>query len=208
MPERATAAEWLVAVRDQERRGELLSAFDLAERGLTEHPADLGLKHRAVLALARTGATHEAARRFAEYRLDDVPDEDVSALRARLAKDFALGASGGERTRLAAAAAEDYEAIFTRTGGYYPAINAATLWLLAGFAARSCALAKTVLWQLDSESTESYYKAATQAEAHLILGDPSAAAIALARAAELLQGDWGAAATTRRQLRIVCEALD
>src|SRR6516164_4511052 len=58
---------WLDAVRREERRGELLAAFDLAERGLSEHPDDTALKHRAVLALARAGATEEAARRFAEY---------------------------------------------------------------------------------------------------------------------------------------------
>src|SRR5579862_8772354 len=81
---------WLEAVRREERRGELLSAFDLAEGGLAEHPDDLSLKHRAVLALARSGATEEAARRFAEYGLGGVEDEDVAALRARIAKDYAL----------------------------------------------------------------------------------------------------------------------
>jgi hypothetical protein len=49
--------EWLEAVREEERRGELLAAFDLAERGLTDYPGDVRLKHRAVLALARAGAT-------------------------------------------------------------------------------------------------------------------------------------------------------
>jgi len=32
------ADEWLEAVLRSERRGELLTAFDLAERGLVEHP--------------------------------------------------------------------------------------------------------------------------------------------------------------------------
>ena len=60
--ERKSPDWWLEAVLDQERRGELLAAFDLAERGLSEYPDDVRLKHRAVLALARTGATAEAAR--------------------------------------------------------------------------------------------------------------------------------------------------
>jgi hypothetical protein len=77
-PRSATA--WLDAVRAEERRGELLAAVDLAERGLGQHPGDVGLEHRAVLALARTGATEEATRRFEEYGLDGVVDEDVSAL--------------------------------------------------------------------------------------------------------------------------------
>jgi hypothetical protein len=63
-PELRTAAEWLGAVRNAEHRGELLTAFDLAERGLARHPDDISLKHRAVLALARAGSTEEASRRF------------------------------------------------------------------------------------------------------------------------------------------------
>jgi hypothetical protein len=56
-PASTSPEQWLAAVREAERRGELLSAFDLAERGLAEYPEDIWLKHRAVLALAsrRTG---------------------------------------------------------------------------------------------------------------------------------------------------------
>ena len=105
-----TAAWWLEEVRREERRGELLTAFDLAERGLAEHPDDIGLKHRAVLVLARAGATEEAARHFEVYGLGGFAndDEDVAALRARIAKDVALGSDGPARTREAARAAELY----------------------------------------------------------------------------------------------------
>jgi len=65
-PPYACAEAWLATVRDAERRGELLSAFDLAARGLEEHPGDVSLRYRAVLALARTGSTAQAARRFEE----------------------------------------------------------------------------------------------------------------------------------------------
>src|SRR5690348_16087033 len=119
---------WLEAVIEQERRGELLAAFDLAEHGLAENPGQEKLEHRAVLALARAGASAEAARRFDEYQLHRSDDEDVAALGARIAKDVALAAEGSERRTLAARAAELYGAIHARTGGYYPAVNAATLW--------------------------------------------------------------------------------
>ena len=167
------------AVRHEERRGELLMAFDLAERGLVEHPDDLSLKHRAVLALARAGATGEAARRFAQYGLDRIDDEDVAALGARIAKDFALRERGGARRRRSAAAAERYAAVFERTGGYYPAINAATLWLFAGDRVRSRKLAETVLGLLAAGGDDGYYAVATEAEARLLLGDEAAAQAAL-----------------------------
>ena len=196
---------WLDAVRREERRGELLAAFDLAERGLDDHPDDLALKHRAVLALARTGATEEAARRFAEYGLADIPDEDIAALRARIAKDIALATSGAERRRLAAHAAELYGAIAARTGGFYTAINSATLWLIAGDAERARGLAASVLEMLARSGEQSYYAAATRGEAHLLLGDLAAAREALEDAAARHGDDYGALATTRRQLRTICE---
>ncbi|HTD50308.1 MAG TPA: hypothetical protein VK771_06910, partial [Acidimicrobiia bacterium] len=70
---------WLSSVVDAERRGELLLAFDLVERALIEYPGDVELQFRAVLALARSGSTGEAARRFDEYGLGAVTDEDTQA---------------------------------------------------------------------------------------------------------------------------------
>ena len=174
-----TAEEWLDAVKDAERRGELLLAVDLAERGLAEHPGDLWLSHRAVLAMARSGSTAEAARRFSEYGLDRVEEEDIAALGARIAKDEALSTDGALRREQAAQAAESYRTIFLRTGGYYPAINAATLSLIAGESERARALAGEVLELIAHTDEDSYYSAATEAEAHLVLGDESAAAGAL-----------------------------
>ncbi len=205
MAERS-AAEWAEAVRDAERRGELLTAFDLAERALDEHPDDLWLKHRAVLALARAGSTDEAARRFREYGLEGVDAEDVAALRARIVKDIALAADGAERREAAARSAELYAAIHERTGGWYPAVNAATLSLVAGDPERAERFARAALDALAERGEDSYYAAATEAEAELVLGRPGAAAEAIARAVELNDGDYGALSTTRRQLRLVCEA--
>ena len=201
----ARSAEWwLQAVRREERRGELLTAFDLAERGLAEHPGDLWLEHRAVLALARAGATEQAAERLRRAGLDRRGEEDIAALRARIAKDVALAAEAEQRARGATDAAELYRQIFIRTGGYYPAINAATLSLVAGDGQTARALAREVLALLAASPEDSYYALATEGEAHLLLGDADAARDALTRAVARLGGDHGAMATTRRQLRIVC----
>lgn len=206
--ERHPAAWWLDAVRREERRGELLSAFDLAERALEEHPDDVALKHRAVLALARAGATEEAARRFDHYGLAETSDEEVAALRARIAKDIALDCTGDERRRRARFAAELYGAVFERTGGYYPAINAATLWLIGGDSGRARRLAEIALGVLGRSEDRSYWAVATEAEAHLLLGEEAAASRALDRAAALHDRDYAALATTRRQLRLICELTD
>ena len=196
--------EWLTAVREAERRGELLEAFDIAERALAEHPGDVALEHRAVLALARAGSTEEAARRFVAYGLTEIDDEDVAALRARIAKDIALAANGEAGRERARRSAELYAAIFDRTGGHYPGVNAATMSLLAGDAVAARRLARKAL---ESAAGDSYYEAASRAEALLLLGDEDGAATALEQAAALHDGDYGALAATRRQLGILCRAI-
>jgi hypothetical protein len=190
-----SAEAWLDAVRDAERRGELLSAFDLAERGLEEHPDEVALRYHAVLSLARTGSTFQAARRFIELGLSSVDTEDVAALAARIQKDEALAATGAERQRLASRAATAYRDIRDRTHGYFPAINDEV-------AAR--ALASDALDRVETSDDTSYFAIATEAEARLILGDEDGAAAALERAAAAHAGDFGALSTTRRQLRLVC----
>ncbi len=199
-----TAEAWLADVRDAERRGELLAAFDLAERGLEEYPGDMALRYHAVLALARTGSTAQAARRFTELDLASVDTEDVAALEARIGKDVALAATGDERRRLAVQTAGAYRDIRDRTDGYFPAINAATLTLVAGDVAGAQALARDALALVAASNEGSYFAAATEAEASLLLGDYAAARAALARAATLHGGDFGALSTTRRQLRMIC----
>jgi hypothetical protein len=199
-----TADGWLGAVRDAERRGELLLAFDLAGRGLEEYPGDVELRYRAVLALARAGSTGQAARRFEELDLSSVDTEDVAALEARIHKDEALAATGDERRRLAANAARTYQVIRDRTHGYFPAINAATLTLVAGDVSSARILARDVLELVAASGEASYFAAATEAEAFLLLGDENGARTALERAARRHEGDYGALSTTRRQLRMIC----
>jgi class 3 adenylate cyclase len=198
-------SEWLEAVVDAERRAELLSACDIADRGLDEHPGDIPLQHRAVLALARAGSTEQAARRFEHYGLSGVESEDVRALEARIAKDIALAADDEERRLHAAQSAGLYEEIIDDTDGYYPGINAATLRLVSGDLDGARRLARQVLEIVLGRHDEGYYGAATEAEAHLLLDDVPRAGAALTRAATLHGGDYGAVATTRRQLRLVCE---
>jgi class 3 adenylate cyclase len=197
---------WLSSVLDAERRGELLLAFDLVERALVEFPGDVELQYRAVLALARSGSTAEAARRFEEYELGAVGDEDTGALSARIKKDAALAAEGELRRQLALEAAHEYRTIFEQTGGYYPAVNAATLSFLAGDRDAAAALATEALRSVADSEDDSYYALATEAEAHLLTPDLERAKAALERAAGVIGGDFGALATTRRQLRMICQA--
>jgi class 3 adenylate cyclase/tetratricopeptide (TPR) repeat protein len=199
-------AEWVAEVSAAERKGELLEALDLADQALGEHPDDPWLQHRAVLLLARAGSSGEARRRFHEYGLAARRDEEAASLAARLEKDRALAEHGPQRRALAQAAAAAYRRVFNATGGYFPGINAATLSLLAGDADSAHALAQQVLTVLPSDE-HSYWAEATRAEALLLLGRIDDAEDALRTAIGRPGADVAAVASTRRQLRILCNEL-
>jgi class 3 adenylate cyclase len=154
--------------------------------------------------LARAGSTAQARQRFVEFDLAAVDSEDTAALEARLAKDMALGATGDVRTRLAGEASLAYQRIRDHTGGYFPAINAATLALVADDATGARVLAEDALALVGTSGEVGYYAAATEAEALLLMGDVTGSRLALERAATLYGDDFGALATTRRQLRLIC----
>src|SRR5580658_8332681 len=113
-------AQWREETRVAMSRGELLQAYDLADRGRADYPDDPLLKYRAVLALARAGATQQARARYDKFQLGQVVSDDPSfsvdlaSLDARIAKNEALEASGPERERLLGEAAARYEAVFRR----------------------------------------------------------------------------------------------
>jgi hypothetical protein len=172
-----TGADAIAELRALIARGEYLTAYDRAMLALETFPEDLEIHHLAVLALVRSGATATALAQI-DARLDvraadavGVPAqllEDIAALRARISKDHALATLTPER---AATAAEAYEAVFERFHRSYSCINAATLWLLAGDAARSRLLAEQTLAITRAETpgatVDAYWRAVTEGEASL-----------------------------------------
>ena len=193
-------------------QGDLARAYDLCLAAAAQQPDEGWFKHRAVLCLVRSGALERAEFDFRRFRLAEAShDEDSLALGARLRKSMALEASGDQVQALARVAADQYARIFAQTGGHYPGINAATLYLLAGDHARSDALARQVLGSgrnarpVDAE--QAYYRLASQAEAHLLLGDAGAAQMALQSAITCDPDNTMAHATTIRQLRMVVRLL-
>jgi class 3 adenylate cyclase len=222
--------EWVAEVRRCEREGELFRAYDIARQGLQNFPDDLRLKHRAVLCLASTGARQQATQLFTELGLDDHSDIwlttslglDIAALRPRLLKDQALATTGKDRVRLLEAAGEAYAELYRKAvevgnpEAYYPGVNGATLYLLAGRAEQASALAREVLGQLQGRpaARKAYYETASELEAQLVLGDLQHArenALAVRTAIhDNAQNDYRGLSSTVRQLRLIiaAKALD
>ncbi|MCW5772842.1 MAG: hypothetical protein KIT16_14455 [Rhodospirillaceae bacterium] len=197
-------------IRRLESAGDFLQAYDLARQALATAPEDVRLQYLAVRALARSGATRQALDLYARFDLGRHDDADYLSLRARLEKDVALAAGGMERVLRLRKAAAMYEEVHRRLGGFYPAINAATLYLLAGDETRARGYAQEALaWcarSAEKGDLDDYYRIASQAEAHLVLGDSIAAMQALHRLASISREDLAARATKRRQLRLILDA--
>ena len=225
----SSGPEAITAIRGLIRRGEYLAAHDAAEEaeGHEFQPvlgpvARTEIRYLRVLALARSGSSRravaEAAGLTASLPADLLPPalaEDIAALSARVAKEHALQAAPSERPALAAAAAAAYEDVYRRLHRSYAGVNAATMWRIAGRTERAHELARDVLEVVARETSAltgptdaGYYWAwVTRAETLLVLGDTAGAAAALTTAAEGAQDDIGAHATTRRQLRFLCQAI-
>ncbi len=178
-------------------------------RGLEHHPQSLKLRHLAVLTLIRAHAVVHARELFQKWSLADSDNEDVATLEARILKEEAMELSGRTRQSHLIQAATLYETVYRRTGGYYPGVNAATLWLLSGRREHAEAIAAEITeicGRIDPLSENPYYLAATQAEAALVLGQADLAAVRVAEAARLHGNDYPALASTRKQLEMVCGA--
>ena len=129
-------------------------------------------------------------------------------MEGRLAKELALAARVAASAELAATAAKLYEAVADRYDRYFTCINAATLWLVAGDVPHAHALAaraRALVRSAADEPGDEYWRAATDAEAALVLGDVDQTRAALEAAAAAGAGDVAARAVTKRQLRLLCE---
>lgn len=164
----------------------------------------------AIVAHVRAGALDRGWRMFAAAGFDAVDDDAaVLALKGRLLKDRALRARGAERLALFAASADAYQKSATLGRATYPLINAATLAKLAGKNDQAGELAARVLTVVEEQRDEQetpYYRAATRAEALLLLDRHEEARAAFAEAIALAPRAWEDHASTLRQFALILDA--
>lgn len=164
-----------------------------------------------IIALARAGALDHAWYEFraAGY---DARDDDPAALtvKGRLLKDKALRASGEARRKFYLESAEAYRRSAELVPATYPLINAATLSLLSGDRGQAEEIAREVLERIAREPDEPetpYWRAATEAEALLLLGRADDARAALAAALAAAPRAWEDHGSTLRQFELIHAAL-
>src|SRR5512139_3058156 len=127
-------------------------ALDAVRTVLSTRTPDDELLYLAALACARMGALRDAEAWVDRIDRDRLPSgplaTDVWALAGRIAKQRFVAARERGRAdgaQLAALAIDRYRRAFELSGSAYPAVNAATMAMLAGDGAQAAALATQAL---------------------------------------------------------------
>lgn len=194
--------------------GEPIFAYDVVSEGLQAWPADVRLRQLQAHALSRSGARTRAAALLTELVAEGHSDEETLGMLARTYKDFWLQATDDEtRTHQLRLARDAYLTAYELSGGYWTAINAATLSLVLDDTARAQTLAQEVraaclaeLASGQSSYDDRYWPLATLGEAALILNEPDEAVARYCAAAEASK-NYGELASTRRNARLLLAHL-
>ncbi|HYW39650.1 MAG TPA: TRAFs-binding domain-containing protein [Terriglobales bacterium] len=195
--------------------GEPLVAYDVVAEGMKSFPQDLRLRQLLALALARSGAAGPANNVLALLYQDGYRDEETLGLLARTHKDLAREEGDAfKSSQHLRRAYEFYSEGYETSGGYWSAINAATLALFLGERESAAALARLVsdqcrqrLRELTETNGERYWLVSTLGEAALLLEDWSEAENWYCQAVELGRGDWGSLQSTRHNARLLMQCL-
>ena len=186
-----------------------IGIYERAVTQLQDTPDDRALQHQAVLALARMGSLDLALAEYERYGLSSVRNhEDIMALGARLSKDLYLATSGATSKQHGLNSAQQYEAAYNDTRGYYSGINSATMALLADMPedivkSRARHILETLPPTKNLTPTDYYFIEATRAECFLLLDNIEKAVKSLRLAFEFDPLNYTAHATSLKQFRLL-----
>ena len=135
--------------------GEPLFAYDVVDEGIKRFPTNVRLRQLLALALARSGATGSANAVLVKLYQEGLRDEETIGLLARTHKDLADEAPDPAQAVVHLRQAYVfYSQAYEHTGGYWSAINAATLALALGDRERAAALAREITVQCRERLTQ------------------------------------------------------
>lgn len=189
-----------------------LGSLSAAQMRLRQAPQTVDLQYQVVLALARTGALDFAQREYIRYGLNNHPHERTIALRGRLLKDLASESLGNDRRQLALKSAEAYIDAYSIDMGLYPAVNVATMLLMADEGQEEietwCQKAeKAILASTPKSPQAAYFLAASRAEVSILRGEFHKSKEYLSKAIKNDRLNYIAHATTLKQIRAILNKI-
>lgn len=191
-------------------QGNVLASFDVVRQGREQGTRSEALDYLLVRLTTELGDYDGALHLYEQLRLHEHDTVDILALKGRILKDKAFLANGKERTDLLQQAGEVYRRAFDVSGEHYPAINAASLMMLAGRSDDARQLATTVRDAISAAGMTDYWTLASDMEACLLLGDGAGLERTLARLRPVTGVPFADRASTIRQFRRLagCTAID
>lgn len=200
-------------ISNAQKSGDYLKEYDLAQAALEQYPEDEFFRYCSALALSKCNAKQRALDYFYSCKLHQSGNEYVRSLEPRILKDLAIQSldrdtpfQDMDREKFSTAAVT-YQRELENSGGHYSAVNAATLYLLAGEAGKSAELAKAAIALADQDPGPQYYALATKAEACLLLRRLEEAEQVIAAAAQHNRNNLLTRARTHQQLKLICNFL-
>lgn len=204
-----TELEMQAAMRNAISSSDMHLAIDIAKTALErfgQHPSTLYFQ---ALAYANCGSRDEVFRLM--DTLQDIVTEqdevytDVLALVGRLEKDrFMRSQIGPAKDTALANALDAYHHAYKITGGSFPGINAATLFLLADAKAESRKIAAELITGNASDQDE-FWQLATLAEAHVLLEEYDSARHYYEQVVSSAGKNFGLLASIKKHLPLINE---
>jgi len=176
----------------------------------TEKQAAAGLRKLRARALAQAGLIDESQKLLNQLRKESTKIDEIHSLIGRTWKDTWLATRDPCFLKQSIAS---YEAALEESpNDYYPAINAATMNILAGEIERGRGLARhaeqLARKALTGHPENDKWIVPTCAEAELCLGNLDAARLLYQQAITAIgKRRWRDVSSTRKQARLLCEAL-
>lgn len=210
-PDRTAPGEVVGMAREALALGLPTLACEILRTGGVDEHAAAEARYLAALAQARVGASARASA-MAMSLLDDplaaAWHVDALALSGRVAKDRWLRLPpGAMRAHAAKQAIDCYLRAWERSRDIFPGINAATMLRVAGDHEASSALARQVAAAAQDCEAAPHWRAATLAEAALLLDDIPASIEHYRSALRAAQGRVGDVASMRRQLHLLAQVM-
>ncbi len=146
-------------------QGQVFQAHNLASELRLEFPENLRITQLLVIALNRLGQSQTAIKIILEKVRQGIKDSETLGLLGRTYKD--LYKQTGDRKYLKKSAESYFKGYFLNKE-YYPAINAAGLFLLLNQKSKAAKIAREVIDQIGKPTD--YWSTSTLGEANLILG--------------------------------------
>ena len=195
-------------IREALNAGLNAQALDLARSATTETIHAAEIHYLGALSSARMGAIGEAEKWLGKVDRASLGDSplavEVWSLAGRIAKEryaAARGKSSAVAHDFARIAIDSYQRAFALGSAAYPAVNAATMAMLAGDESLACTLALQALSALGPAGDHWHH--ATAGEALLLLDRIDEARAHYADAYRLAGNKFGDIASIRRQLLLI-----